>query len=178
MTRWRLHWRANSLYGRRDFAAAATIFEEITRADPGNGFAAFMLASCYEHQERYSEALHWAEVAADRLPGSLPVLQTAARLAIADGDHEKATDYVVRALALPEVTTEMPRETLLPRPLLWLIWALYRTPFLRRWLRPGALDELQPGTQALELQKWKEWAQSYLAWRNGNYDATPPKRPH
>jgi tetratricopeptide (TPR) repeat protein len=178
MTGWRLHWRANSLYGRRDFAAAATIFEEITRADPGNGFAAFMLASCYEHQERYSEALQWAEVAADKLPDSLIAVQAAARLAIANGDHEKAGNYVLRGLALPEVTTEMPRETLLPKPLLWLIRALYRTPFLRRRIRPGALDKWEPGNQAVELQRWKEWAQSYIAWRNGNYAAMPPKRPH
>ena len=175
MADWRKHMKASSLYGRHDFAAAAAVYEGITSRDASDGFAAYMLATCYEHQERVADALHWAEAAARALPGSLYPLLSAVRLAIASGDHDKATDYVLRALALPEVTTEMPRETLLPKPLLWLIWALYHTPVLRRRLRPGALAELQPGSRAIELQNWKEWAHGYLAWRSGN-DGAPPRR--
>jgi len=177
MPGWRQHMKASSLYGRRDFAAAAEIYERITSADPSDGFAAFMLSTCYEHAERLPDALHWAEAAVGRLPGSFTALQSAARLAIASGDHRKATDYVLRALALPEVVTEMPHETLLPRPLLWFIWMLSRIPILRRRLRPAALLQLQPGYQAVELQKWKAWAQGYLAWCKGN-DEPPPSRPH
>ncbi len=137
-----------------------------------------MLSTCYEHQERLSDALRWAEAAVDRLPGSLTALQCAARLAIASGDHPRATGYVLRALALPEVTTEMPRETLLPRPLMWFLWMLSHTPFLRDRLRPSALLELQPGYQALELQRWKEWALEYVAWRKGDEEAPPPRKHH
>jgi hypothetical protein len=107
---WRRLHRANSLYGRGDFGAAAVVYEALVRADPSHAFAAFMLADCYERQARFPDALHWAEVAAAQMPDTLEALQSVARLAVACGDHEKATTYVVRTLSLPEVVTGMPHE--------------------------------------------------------------------
>lgn len=170
--------KASSLFGRRDYGAAAAIYEGVVSRDPANGFAAFMLATCYEHEQRMTDALHWAEAAARALPNSLAALQSATRLSIASGDHEKATGYVLRSLALPEVMTEMRREALLPKPVMWFFWALDHTPFRRKRLRPDPLVELQPGSQAIQLQRWKEWSRVYLAWRSGNDGAPPRTRPH
>jgi len=178
MENWRRHYRASSLYGRGEFAAASLIYEEITRLNPRDSFAAYMLARCYEYQERLSDALYWAEVAAAKLPASLTVLQLAARLAVAIGDHEKATEYVSRTLMLPDVMTEMPHVSQSSKLLLLFVRALYRMPFVGRRLRPGGLDELQAGNQAVELQQWKQWAEAYLAWRNGNESAAPERKPH
>ncbi len=170
--------RASWCHGRGDFAAAAPMYESLVRADPTDAYSAFMLASCCEAQERVTDGLEWADVAATRLPDSLAALQLAARLAIAAGHHERATDYVVRALALPEVRAEMPREALVPRPIMWLLRTMSYLPFLRRRLRPAALAQLEPGHQAAKLQEWKEWAMSYVAWRSGT-DYTPQQsEPH
>ena len=101
MAGWRQRLRASSLYGRGEFGACAAICEALTRADPDDAFAAFMLANCYERQQRVSDALYWAEVAVAKLPNSLEALQSAARLAVTVGDHDKATKYVSRALCCP-----------------------------------------------------------------------------
>ena len=123
-----------------------------------------MLASCYEAQERVSDGLEWADVAVNRLPGSLTALQLAARLAIAAGDHERATDYVLRALALPEVRTEMPRKTWVPPSSIWLLRTLSCIPFLRRRLRPAALVRREPGYQAVTCVPTQAWSALREAW--------------
>lgn len=173
MAGWRRRFEASSLYGRGGYDAAAAICEALLRADPDDVLAAFMLAGCYERQGRLSQAFHWAEVVAAKLPNGLEALQSAARLAVANGDHEKATQYVLRALALPEVRSEMPRDGRSEKFLRCLIRVLIRMPFVGRRFRPDALDELQPERRAFELQQWKKWAQAYIAWRNGNEEPTP-----
>lgn len=176
MAGWRRQIKASSLVGRGDYAAAGAIFREIVAEDPSDGYAVFMIAMCYEQEGRLFEARPWAEASVRALPDNLYALQAAARLAIANDDHDKATDYVLRALALPEVVTEMPKAAV-PRPLMWLIRALRHVPFLRRRISPAAIESLEPGSLALELQEWKEWAQGYLAWRRG-HDTPEPSGPH
>lgn len=171
-------YKATSLHGRGDFGAAAVILEALVRDDPGHSFAAFMLADCYEQQMRFSDALRWAEVAAAQMPDSLEALQSVARLAVACGDHEKATTYVVRTLTLPEVVTGMPHESQFLKVVTILVRVLYWMPFVGRRLRPGALDEMQPSRRAVELDEWKQWAEAYLAWRRGADTPPPHGKPH
>jgi hypothetical protein len=175
---WRRHYRASQLIGRGDYAAAGRIYEELVAIDANDSFASMMLALCYEQQHLTPEALRLAEEGARQLPGSLSVLKMAIRLAIAVGDHEKATGYIHHALALPEVETEMPEEGVLPRPLLWILRMLPRVPGLRRRIRRDAIRELEPGAQAVELEEWKRWARDYLAWRAGGDPPVPDRIVH
>ncbi len=175
---WRQLYRASSLYGQGDFGAAAAIYEALVRADPSHALAAFMLADCYERQARFSDALQWAEVAAAQMPDAVEALQSVARLAVACGDHEKATTYVVRTLSLPEVMTGMPRESRSLKVATFFVRVLYWIPFVRKRLRPGALEELRPAYHAVKLDEWKQWADAYLAWRRGDDTPPPPGKPH
>jgi len=170
--------RASRLVGGANYAAAGSIYEQLIAADSSDTLAVSMLALCYEQQSRIPEALQLAEEGARRLPSSLSMLKIAARLAIAIGEHDKATGYIRQALALPEVVTEIPREGVLPRPLLWLLRLLPRVPFLRQRIRQDAIRELEPGAQAVELEEWKRWAEEYLAWRAGEEPPEPGRLVH
>ena len=98
--------------------------------------------------------------------------QIVVRLALANEDHQKATEFIERALALPELRTEMPKR-LLPDWLLWCLRSLVRLPVVRRRARPGALAGLEPGNRAMELHAWKRWALEYFALREGHQTAPP-----
>ena len=173
MKRWRLHMQASRLVGRADFVAAAAIYEQLLRSGPADTFAIGMLAHCYEQQERYIEALRLAEEAVSWHPESLLALQAAGRLAVATQDHDKAAQYLRRALALPEVRAEIPKEVALPKPLVWLLRILVRLPILRRRFPRDAFKEFELGSQAVELQNWKHWAQEYVAWHAGSAPGSP-----
>ena len=178
MKAWRRHFRASQLIGRGDYTAAGRIYEELIAIDATDSFASMMLALCYEQQSRTPEALRLAEMSARQRPASLSVLKTAIRLAIAVGDHDKATGYIHQALAIPEVQTEIPKEGVLPRPLLWILRTLPRVPGLRRRIRRDATRELEPGAQAVELEEWKRWAHECLAWRAGGDPPGPDRIVH
>ena len=166
MIRWRLHRKAIRLWGRKDWSAAGAIYEDLAAGDPQDSFAVLMLALCYEQQGRLQDALRLAEKSARQPPESLDLYKIVVRLALANEDHDKATEYVERALALPEVRTEMPRRVM-PKWFHWLLLAFLRLPLVRSRVRDGALAEFEPGHRAMELQAWKRWALEYLAWRRG-----------
>ena len=166
MIRWRLHAKASRLWGRKEWSAAGAIYEELSAGDPQDSFAELMLALCYEHQGRIEDALRLAEKSARQSPGSLDVYRIVVRLALANEDHDKATEYVERALALPEVHSEMP-DRAMPEWMHWLLVSFLRLPLVRDRVPDGALAELEPGNRAMELQTWKRWALEYLAWRKG-----------
>ncbi len=165
--------KASRLIGRGEYSAAGALYEKLAAAEPNDAFAVGMLALCYERQGRLTEALRLAEQAARQVPESLPALQAAARLAIANEEHERAEGYVERALALPEVRTGIPSNTV-PAWLRWLLAATFRLPVLRRRVPKDALADLAPGKQAMDLEAWKQWALEYLAWRKGEDPASPP----
>jgi tetratricopeptide (TPR) repeat protein len=167
-----LHLRASRLFLRHDYAAASAIYEKLLGFDASDAFATYMLAICYEQQHRITEALDLAETNARRVERKLSDLQLAARLAIAAGEHDKATAYVQQALALPEIVTEMPEE--LPRSVMWMFRLIGRIAMLRKRTRP-AIRSLEPGARAVELLEWKQWAHQYLAWRAGR---EPPAQDH
>jgi tetratricopeptide (TPR) repeat protein len=170
--------RASRLIGRGDYAAAGSIYEQLIAIDASDAFATMMLSLCYERQNRVPEALRLAEEGARRVPSSLTALKSAVRLAIAVGEHDKATTYLRQALALPEVQTEIPRETVVPKPFLWGLRLLPKLPIIRNRIRHDAIRELEPGAQAIKLEEWKRWAQEYLAWRAGDESPRPDPRVH
>ena len=150
---------------------AGSIYEEVLRSAPTDTWAMGMLAYCYEQQGRHVEGLQRAEEALRWHPDSLLALQAAARLAIATHQHAKAAGYLERALALPEVTAEIPMEVTPPKWVTWLFSVLAALPILSPRVRRSArsaLKDLDPGTRALELQDWKHWAQDFLAWHAGS----------
>jgi tetratricopeptide (TPR) repeat protein len=175
---WLRYMRANALVARAKFDAALPLFSELAAADTTDGFASFMLATCYEQAGDVEQALQWAQETARRMPNSVTAQQEAARLSVSADQHDQATEYVLRALALPEMATEMPGETLLPRPLRGFLWLLHHTPFVRRRLRAEALADVEPAGQSRKLHEWKEWAQAYLAWRRGADGAPAPPTLH
>lgn len=156
--------KAGRLIGQLNFSAAAAIYERITRAAPLDSFAILMRAFCYEQQGRLQEALVLAEEGARQLPDAFVALQTAVRIAIAAKDHEKASMYVERALALPEVQSEIPRD-LTPKGYVWLLRQLLKIPYFRRRVRADVFAPLEQCAQTRELQAWKRWALEYQAWR-------------
>jgi tetratricopeptide (TPR) repeat protein len=165
--------QANRHFARGDYLVAGAIYEQIAASARGDSMATMMLALCYEHQGRHSEALPLIEAAVRANPDCLEALQAAARVAVALEDHDKAAGYLRRALALPEVRAEIPRETELFKFLTRLVRVLISLPILRRRIRREALNDLDPGARALELQTWKHWAEGYLAWHTGT---EPPNR--
>jgi tetratricopeptide (TPR) repeat protein len=173
---WYLNWKASRLIGGGDFAAARTIYSRLAGMDEKDAFARLMLAMCHEREGRIPDALHMADEAIRIGPESLPALQTAARLAVAAGDHEKAAQCLRSALALPEVRTEMPQDIAVFNALAWVLRVMGRLPVLRRRVRAqslaDALRHLDAGHRATDLQDWKRWAQEYVAWQAGN--APPP----
>ena len=136
-----------------------------------------MLALCYEQEGRLQDALRLAEKSARQLSESLDVYRIVVRLALANENHEKATEYVERALALPEVRTEMP-DRVMPKWLHWLLRGFFRLPLVRGRVRKGALAEFEPGNRAMELQTWKRWALGYLAWQKGQPSGSPESAVH
>jgi tetratricopeptide (TPR) repeat protein len=165
--------RASQLIGRADFVAAGEIYEQLLSSDPTDSFAMAMLSLCYERQARFLEALHLAEEGVSSRPQSLSALQAASRLAVAVEQHDKAARYLQQALTLPEVRAEIPKEAAIPPLVLWLLRVVMSFPILRTRIRPDALKELALGSQAVELQEWKRWAQDYLAW-HGNTERENP----
>jgi tetratricopeptide (TPR) repeat protein len=158
--------KANWLMGRTNFAAAGSICEGLIEADPTDSWAVAMLAHCYEQQDRLLEALRLAEEGIRLDPQSLMSLQIAARLAAALDQHDRATEYLRHALALPEVRDEIPKERAIPKPLLWTLRILARLPVLRRRL---SAEPFEIATQRVELQQWKRWAQEYVAWSEAKH---------
>ncbi len=119
-----------------------------------------MRALCYEQEGRLHDALRLAEKSARQTSGILDVYKIVVRLAIANKEHEKATEFVERALALPEVRTEMAHRGV-PKWLRWLTLNFLRLPFVRS--RMGdTLAKLEPGNRAMELQTWKHGHWSIL----------------
>jgi tetratricopeptide (TPR) repeat protein len=176
--RWRLHMRASRLIGRAEFVAAAEIYEQLLSCEPTDPFAMAMLSLCYERQGRCLEALHLAEEGVRSRPRSLSALQAAGRLAVAVEQHDKAARYLQQALTLPEVRGEIPKEAAMPPLVLWLLRVVVSFPILRTRIRPDALNELELGSQAMQLQEWKRWAQDYLAWHGNTERGNPGSLVH
>lgn len=170
----RSYMRASRLVGAGHYAAAEVLFRHLLDHDPTDSFAPMMLAICCEQQGRLPEALTFAERCASSEPPSLMALQTAIRLAFAIEDHDKVDAYVRRALALPEVQNEIPKESAVPRALLLLMQALARLPWLRRRIRHEEIAQMELGFQTQQLKVWKTWAQEYLAWRAGEAPRSAP----
>lgn len=165
--RWWLHLKASRLWGQNEWSAAGALYEELCAGDPQDSFAELMLALCYEQEGRTEDALRLAEKNARQSPVSLDVYRVVVRLALANEEHDEATEYVERALALPEVRSEMP-DPVMPKWLHWLLENFLRLPLVRDRVRDGSMAELEPGHRAMELQTWKRWALEYLAWRKGH----------
>jgi hypothetical protein len=136
------------------------------------------LSLCYERQGRCLEALHLAEEGARSRPRSLSALQAAGRLAIAVEQHDKAARDLQQALTLPEVRAEIPKEAAIPPLVLWLLRLVVSFPILRSRIRPDALNELELGPQAMQLQEWKRWAQDYLTWHGDTERGDPGNLVH
>ena len=167
--------RAGRLVGRGDFVAAERLCRQILDRDPSDWFALMILADCCERQGRLPEALSFARECTRGDPPSLAALKMATRLAVAIGEHEEADEYVRRALAMPEIQNEIPREGVYPRGFFLLVRALAKLPWLRRRIPPEEIAQLDIGVQAQQLKEWKTWAQQYLAWRAGDEaTSTPP----
>ena len=164
---WRRHMHASRLIGRGDYAAAGVVYEQLIATDAQDHWATMMLSLCYERQGRHQEALALAEKGVQQLPSSLHALQSVVRLAVACGEHDKAALYIRQALALPEVRTEMPKEGLMPQPVLWLLRLMPHLPILGKRMRRDAVSRFEPGAQAKALEDWKRWADRYLEWRQG-----------
>ena len=158
--------RANRLWAKGALAEAEVLYRQVLDRDPTDWFARLMLSNCCERQGRLAEALTFAEQCACREPPSLMALQIAIRLAFALEKHNKVEVYVRRALALPDVQNEIPKEVI-PPVLLLLMRTLSKLPWLRRRVRHEELAQMELGFQTQQLKEWKTWAQEYLAWRAG-----------
>jgi tetratricopeptide (TPR) repeat protein len=159
--------RANRLWAKGALAEAEVLYREVLDRDPTDWFARLMLSNCCERQRRLAEALTLAEECALREPPSLFALQAAIRLALAIEEHDKVDAYVRRALALPEVQNEIPKEIAFPRVLLAFMRTLAKLPWLRRRIRHEEIAQMELGVQTQQLKEWKTWALEYLAWRAG-----------
>ena len=152
--------------GRGDLAGAAAVYATLVAEDCEDSYAAMMLAQCHEWDGRLGAAAPAAEEAVRRAPENLDALQVAARIAVAAKQYDRAEEHVRRALALPEVRTEMPDQ--LPRWFRRAIGLLPRLPGLRHRIDPEEVSrEIDPGHRAARLRDWKRWALGYLAWRRG-----------
>jgi hypothetical protein len=171
---WRTGMQISRLLGRGNPAAAERLCQQLLDRDPTDWFALMILVHCCERQGRLPEALDFAERCACNTPTGLMALQTATRLAFAIGDHDKVDAYVRRALALPEVQNEIPKESAVPRALLLLMRALARLPWLRRRIRHEEIAQMELGFQTQQLKVWKTWAQEYLAWHAGEEPRLTP----
>lgn len=131
-----------------------------------------MLAKCYEHDRQFVEALKFAAEAIRVDSSSWPAFRIAVSLAIAAGEHERASRYLRQALTLPEMTTEMPQGVntyqIASRGSLvsYRGFHCFADDFAPRVA--AAIRELDAGHRAVELQQWKRWALEYLAWQSGD----------
>jgi tetratricopeptide (TPR) repeat protein len=143
--------------GRGDFAAVRTGCEKILATDPSNAFALGMLAQALAALGRLDEALVMADRALGPTPRLFSTLQLAANLAVSLGDHTRARAYVTRALAAD------PHEHDVPKPLVWFVRLLARTPGIRRCFSAERIAELDRERTEEALIQWRMWAEQYLA---------------
>src|SRR5262249_21623088 len=130
--------------------------------------ALMMLAYCYEALGRDKDALVASQRALKKEPGDFFALQVAGRVAARLGEHETARALVTQALAV------YPPPDPIPRQLSSLMRTVVNLPGLRRMFRKDAADELDPVMRQEELDRWKQWADSYLA-ACGFEDAISPE---
>jgi tetratricopeptide (TPR) repeat protein len=160
LTNWTAHFRGSKKLGAGDFEAAALHFAHAAAADPGDSFARLMVGYCYEALGRYQEALGVAERSLEINAADFFALQLAGNMAARLGEHARGRAVVREALGLFPEPTEVPK---------WLHAGMRMAiclPVVRGHLREDAAAQLEGSDLALkeQLELWRSWADSYLAW--------------